>query len=243
MPDRYGRIFLVSHMRAFTTLAGHVLGSHPEINGYYEMHLRYEDAASLDRQRECFCRHHTLKAGSRYLFDKILHDDYPIEPARLGPVELKLLLSLRPPAPTLASIVELFAAKSGEHPYAEPAGAAAYYRARLATLAQFAERFPGRYVYFDAELWQRAPETLLAWLGGLLGLATPLSNEYQLFPLTGKPGAGDSSPRIASGRIERTARQIPQGLLPADLLAEAEETYASCRARLIRHAARVCLAD
>jgi len=25
-------------MRAFTSLAGHILGSNPQINGYYEMH-------------------------------------------------------------------------------------------------------------------------------------------------------------------------------------------------------------
>ena len=36
------RIFLLSHMRAYTSLAGHILGSHPQINGYYEMHLGYE---------------------------------------------------------------------------------------------------------------------------------------------------------------------------------------------------------
>jgi hypothetical protein len=32
--DPYARIFLLSHMRAFISLAGHILGSHPQINGY-----------------------------------------------------------------------------------------------------------------------------------------------------------------------------------------------------------------
>jgi len=32
--DPYARIFLLSHMRAFTSLAGHILGSHPQINGW-----------------------------------------------------------------------------------------------------------------------------------------------------------------------------------------------------------------
>ena len=54
LSDPYARIFLLSHMRAFTSLAGHILGSHPQINGYYEMHLSYEDAAALDRQRGGF---------------------------------------------------------------------------------------------------------------------------------------------------------------------------------------------
>jgi hypothetical protein len=42
--DPYARIFLLSHMRAFTSLAGHILGSHPQINGYYEMHISYEES-------------------------------------------------------------------------------------------------------------------------------------------------------------------------------------------------------
>jgi len=33
--DPYARIFLLSHMRVYTSLAGHILGSHPQINGYY----------------------------------------------------------------------------------------------------------------------------------------------------------------------------------------------------------------
>jgi hypothetical protein len=35
-------------MRALTSLAGHILGSHPQINGYYEMHLGYQDGMAYD---------------------------------------------------------------------------------------------------------------------------------------------------------------------------------------------------
>jgi len=63
--DPYARVFLLSHMRAFTSLAGHILGSYPQINGYYEMHLSYEDAAALDRQLEVFRQGDVLKADSR----------------------------------------------------------------------------------------------------------------------------------------------------------------------------------
>jgi hypothetical protein len=60
--DPYARIFLLSHMRAFTSLAGHILGSHPQINGYYEMHISYEDASALERQLEVFRQGDVLKA-------------------------------------------------------------------------------------------------------------------------------------------------------------------------------------
>jgi hypothetical protein len=90
------RIFLLSHMRAYTSLAGHILGSHPRINGYYEMHISYEDAAALDRQLAVFLEGDALKPGSRYLFDKLLHNNYTLKPERLG-TDLKILISLAQP--------------------------------------------------------------------------------------------------------------------------------------------------
>ncbi|HEX5635661.1 MAG TPA: hypothetical protein VFY78_01120, partial [Gammaproteobacteria bacterium] len=76
MADNYSRIFLLSHMRAFTSLAGHILGSHPQINGYYEMHISYDNVQSLRKQLELYRENDNLKLGSRYLFDKLLHNDY-----------------------------------------------------------------------------------------------------------------------------------------------------------------------
>ena len=64
--EHHAGIFLLSHMRAFTSLAGHILGSHPQINGY-EMHISHEDAAALDRQMEVLQEGDALKPGSRYL--------------------------------------------------------------------------------------------------------------------------------------------------------------------------------
>ena len=63
--ERLGRIFLLSHMRAYTSLAGHILGSHPEINGYYEMHISYENPVALDRQLESYLADDARKYNSR----------------------------------------------------------------------------------------------------------------------------------------------------------------------------------
>lgn len=226
-------------MRAFTSLAGHVLGSHPEIDGYYEMHQSYEDAAALERQRVRFLKHDTFKPGSRYLFDKLLHDDYRLAPERLGIESLKLLICVRMPAPTLGSIVELFARRVEPELYATPEGATAYYVSRLETLARFAEQAAGRYCYFDAELWQRAPERLLERLGGWLGLTTPLAATYQVFSQTGRVGAGDSSARIRSGRIDPTPHDYAHVSIPGPLARAAEEAYHRHRARLVEKAADV----
>lgn len=222
------RIYLLSHMRAYTSLAGHILGSHPQINGYYEMHLSYEDAAALDKQRELFQQSDVLKPNSRYLFDKLLHNDYRLLPERLGPAEIKVLISLAEPEHTIKSIVHLFAQKPVEDLYASPVEAAKYYIARVQALADFAQANPG-YFYFDAELWQRAPAQLLPRLTEWLALDSPLSERYQTFSQTGKAGKGDSSSRIHSGGIDKGKSDYSHVVVPEEVLPEAREVYRECR--------------
>lgn len=232
-----GRIFLLSHMRAYTSLVGHLLGSHPEIDGYYEMHLRYASPADLELQRQRYGEHDRLKPGSRYLFDKLLHNDYTLALERLDAAPLVVLTSLRPPGPTLRSIVRLFARKPGRDPYADPAGAATYYIERLHALAAFAEQHAGRFHYFDAPLVLDDSARLLDTLGAWLQLASPLAQHYQAFARTGLAGAGDSSPAITSGRIVRESSHHARPALDDVLLQQAQAAYADCRARLITHAA------
>jgi hypothetical protein len=231
------RIFLLSHMRAYTSLVGHLLGSHPEIDGYYEMHQSYRSAADLETQAQRYAEHDPPKAGSRYLFDKLLHNDYTLALEALDPAPTVVLMSLRPPAPTLKSIVSLFARKPGDDPYADPAGAAAYYVERLHALADFARRYTGRFHYFDAELVPDASERLLSTLASWLLLGSPLQANYRTFARTGAAGAGDSSPAIAAGRILRSADDHAEITLDAASLARAQTAYAECRRELIARAA------
>lgn len=149
-------------MRAYTSLVGHILGSHPEVDGYYELHRGYLTADDLEQQRAQYAEHDRLKPGSRYLFDKLLHNDYALNLALPELADAVVLVALRPPEPTLKSIVALFARKPGEDPYATPTGAARYYLDRLAALADFSARHAGRTRYFDAPLIRDDPPRLLA---------------------------------------------------------------------------------
>jgi hypothetical protein len=232
LPDPYARIFLLSHMRAYTSLAGHILGSHPQINGYYEMHISYEDAAALDRQLEVFRQGDVLKANSRYLFDKLLHNDYLLKPERLGLADIRILVALAEPERTIRSIVHLFAQKEVEDLYASPVEAAKYYIERVRALADFC-RTSGPYYYFDAELLQRAPEALLPRLSDWLELDSPLSERYQTFSHTGKAGRGDSSERIHQGRIDRTRMDYSHVAIPEEVLRVARAAYRECRRRIV----------
>lgn len=224
-------------MRACTSLVGHILGSHPQINGYYEMHLSYTDVTALDKQLESYREHDALKEGSRYLFDKLLHNDYSLKAEQLGDAQIKLLIALLEPEHTIKSIVNLFARKAIDDLYASPVEAAKYYVARMQTLAEFARNTKQPYFYFDAELLQRAPEKLLPRLSAWLELDTPLSEHYQVFSQTGKPRKGDSSERIHSGRIDRTPTTYAHIVVPEEVLRDAQVVYRECRQAIVENAA------
>ena len=223
-------------MRAFTTLAGHILGSHPQINGYYEMHISYEDASALDKQLDVFLESDVLKENSRYLFDKLLHNDYLLKPEQLGLANIKILISLLEPEHTIKSIVNLFAQKEIEDLYASPVEAANYYIARVQALADFSRTAIQPYYYFDAEMLQRAPEKLLPKLSDWLELDSLLSERYQAFSQTGKAGKGDSSKRIHSGSIDKTKIDYSYIAIPQDVLRAAREVYQECRRQIIGNA-------
>lgn len=230
------RVFLLSHMRAYTSVLGHVLGSHPEIDGYCELHRSYVSTDDLARQRAQIAASDGLKPAARWLFDKLLHNDYTLDPDLPELAHAVVLTALRPPGPTLASILELFAQKPGDDPYASPEGAVHYYTGRLAALADFAERHPGRTRYFDATLVRTDPERLLATLTRWLGLASPLSPRYRRFSLTGVSGAGDTSSRLASGQILTVPEPAaaPSSCTPVQDTAAVLSAYHAARARLIR---------
>lgn len=233
------RIFLLSHMRAYTSLLGHVMGSHPEIDGYYEMHRGYRTPEDLALQEAAYQREEGLKPRGRYLFDKLLHNDYPLLLDRMGQEEVIVLIALREPDQAIPSILHLFRGRSPADPYGEPEGACNYYTERLAWLAAFASAWPGRYDYFDAECLVECPVPLLASLTRWLALGSPLRPEYRRFSRTGLARAGDSSPTIASGHILPQERRYGDITLAPALQTQAREAYQACRQALMAQARAV----
>jgi len=223
------QIFLLSHMRAYTSLLGHLLGSHPEIDGYFEMHRGYRTPKDLALQEAAYQREEGLKPAGRYLFDKLLHNDYPLLLDRIGQEEVIVLIALRDPDQAIPSIVHLFRGRSPPDPYGEPEGACQYYVERLAWLAAFATAWPGRYDYFDAECLVECPVPLLASLTRWLDLGSPLRPEYRRFSRTGLARSGDTSAAIASGGILQQERRYGDIALAAELQAQARQAYRACR--------------
>lgn len=234
--EHYHHIFLLSHMRANTSLMSHILGSHPQISGYYEMHLSYRTKSDLLKQQDLYSSKDVIKSSSQYLFDKLLHNDYELLLEELDLTKIKLLVSIRQPEQSIKSIINLFQNKETEHSYAHPEAAIKYYRDRIMSLAKFCELYKGCYYYYDADLIRSKPKECLAQLQNWLSLESPLTEQYQMFSQTGKAGAGDSSANMTKGKIIQQQTNYEALEIPSDLLSKVQKESAQHRQLMIENA-------
>jgi len=230
---RHRNIFLMSHMRANTSLFAHILGSHPAIEGYYEMHIGYYSWKSLWRQKLLHFAKHEAKPHSHTFFDKLLHNYCIVAPELLSRPSTKVIMMLRAPERTIKSIISMYRKIDPGHVHADPVQATRYYVDRLAALRRIAQSLPARFYYLDAEALVDSPDSTLAELSSWLNLTPPLSSEYQLFANTGKGNFGDNSETIRSGKIVHSNSSYDSIELPAGLLAEATADYLQCRDELV----------
>lgn len=231
--SQHRNIFLLSHMRAYTSLFGHILGSHPEIEGYYEMHIGYYSWKSLWRQKLLYFASHKAKKSSRILFDKLLHNYCFLAPNIAGRPSTRLIFMLRQPEPSIHSIVRLYDKVDPDHEFATEQGATEYYIERLAQLKRSADTLVNGFYYLDAETLIEAPEETLHALSAWLDLNGPLSTNYQVFSKTGKPQAGDSSELLSSGQIAAPKKNRERMPLGEELLKRATTAYTECRSALL----------
>lgn len=215
-------LFLLSHMRANTSLVGHLLGSHPQINGYYEMHIGYYSEKSLLRQKVLYAQQHSLKKQSNYVFDKVLHNEHHVSKSTLEHPNTHFMLSTRAPEYTIPSIVSLYEKTHPGHELTQPQKAAAYYCDRLNHLEEVASLISGDYLYFDADAIKVNPLSTLNTFSKFLELPTPLSPTYEKMHNTGKAKAGDSSSSLMKGKI------IQSELAPSNVPYEQSEFFEQC---------------
>lgn len=196
---RRDRIFLLSHMRANTSLFGHILGSNPGIEGYYELHESYQRPEDLDQAKRKYYRAHCPKTGAIYLFDKLLHSHHILDERLVGERD-KVVMMIREPEATVKSILKIFADKPDSR-WADQSSAERYYLERLQELRRLSDVFKGRYFFLKSEDLILETEHTLESLSHFLELSVPLSQRYEKFSKTGRRGFGDSSSNITSGKI------------------------------------------
>ena len=231
-------LVLLSHMRSYSSVLAHVLGSSPQIQGYGETQVRFRNVFDVWRFRRSVARSTGRPPQSPWLLDKVLHNDIRPVDRFVGRERVRPLIFLRRPERTLQSLVALARSQRSVASYADVQAGCDYYVRRLHRLREDGERFGRQALYFEAEALVLQPEPLLQALGQWLGLAQPLSPAYRLGRQSGQAGFGDSSPNIRAGTVlgqERsTTHSIGVSLDPA-VLAEAQAAYMRCRAALVRH--------
>ncbi len=238
---KHRNIFLLSHMRANTSLLGHLMGSHPQIEGYYEMHIAYFSWRSLWRQKYLYLSNHRAKPNSCYMFDKVLHDSHHVGLGLLTRENSRTLMMLRAPEQSIKSLMVLYRQRKPELPEATAEGATRYYIDRLATLADTASGLGRRYFYLDAECLVTATAPTLAAMSSWLALDSPIPTQYSTFSNTGRGNGGDDSNRLKSGQVSGAASDYSDVAVPAELLQAADAAYRLQRHKLVAGSDRCML--
>jgi hypothetical protein len=225
-------LFVLGHMRSYSSLLCHILGSHPQIDGYCETHVKYRTRFDLLRLRSRVVKLTGEPLRGRYVLDKVLHN-YPFASSISRSPNTVSILLVRRPVPTVQSIVNMGLHYSDIAWYRDLDVVARYYEERLATLVRLAEELRGRVMFVEAETLLSRTSDVLQSIGGLLKLGEPLRTDYKRFAHTGERGFGDPSETISTGRVTSAAReQRTPVILPAALTARLEMAYAACSASL-----------
>lgn len=228
-PKRH--ILLLSHMRAYTSLFGHILGSHPEIEGYYEMHIGYYSWKSLFRQKQLYYKEHSAKKNAHFMFDKILHNEHHISSALLTQKNVIPLFSLREPAETIPSIISLYQKVKPEDDFNNIEYATKYYIKRLEYLSGLSSTLPNAFYYIDSKALINNTATAMKELTNVLQLDTELIPKYKSMNRTGKGNSGDHSTELKTGTIQTNIKEKKP--IPSHLLQDATNAYRTHRDLLI----------
>jgi len=212
-------------MRSYSSVLSHILGSHPQVDGYCETHTKYRTRFDLWRL------HHRVRKltgeplDGDYVLDKVLHD-YPLAPSILRSGRTRAIVLVRRPAASVRSIIEMGLNYSPIAWHRDFDRVARYYETRLASLLRLAEALRGRVVFLEAETLLSSTREVLDQLGAFLELQPPLQTQYRRFAHTGEVGFGDPSEAISAGRVTIAARENRTVVsLPRALAARLQNAY------------------
>ena len=233
----YRHIFLLSHMRANTSLFGHILGEHPDVNGYYEMHIGYYSWKSKLRQKLLYVQDHELKPRSKFFFDKILHTGHHVSSDILNQKDVVPIFSLRAPEQTIPSIVKLFENKPNHECHTKD-GAIRYYQERLAELSSLCMQVDN-FIYLDADANRQNTKNTLESLTKALEFKSPLTESFKPKKLTGIGTSGDLSGNLLSGKVRTTISKYDNITLSEKESTALSNTYNKTRDLMIKNAHQV----
>jgi hypothetical protein len=224
---RRSYILVLGHMRSYSSLLCHILGSHREIAGYAEMHLTYRNVLDLLRLRARVFRSLGCVLPGRFVLDKVLHDEYVVAPSILRRQDVHVVVVVRRPAETIQSVLAMGERIPSVAWYSDLDAVVDYYVKRLRSLATVRQH-ASHCLFVRAEDIVEETSRVLGEVEEFLGLQQGLTEEYDLFPHTGDQGWGDDSAAIRSGRVVRPATRSDGDAPPQATLAPAIRSYEEC---------------
>jgi hypothetical protein len=227
-----GYILVVSHMRSFSSLLCHILGSHGEISGYAETHQSYLGRIDLQELKQRVQATTGEAVSGKYVLDKILHNKISIAPSVLTRPNVKVLFLVRSAEETMRSILNMTHAL-GHTWLTNPAQVLDYYINRLHRIENYSARLQRNALFVEAEKLIDDTDAVLNCLSRWLDLEQPLTANYRTFKFTGSAGYGDPFPTIMAGEVIKNAKDrhgvyVPLAI-PHDVLRKGKEAYADCR--------------
>lgn len=195
-------LFILSHMRSRSSLLSHLLGSHPEICGYGELHYDYPTPTSLFKMHLELYKDLNDINESKYYLDKVLHNSYVISDKILSNPKVHILVLFREPKATIRSLVKMGEA-TNKPEYSNTDKMLQYYIKRISYLIDISKKYSKLHIIESDKVVKDTAHTLKD-LSDWLNLDSELSENYNLFNKTGKAGHGDPSSSIVSGKIIET---------------------------------------
>jgi hypothetical protein len=225
-------LFVLGHMRSYSSLLCHILGSHPQIDGYCETHVKYRTRLDLMRLRSRVVKLTGEPLRGRYVLEKMLHN-YAFAPSILRSPRTFAIVLIRQPVSAVQSIVNMGLHYGAVAWHRDLDVVVRYYEERLAMLVRLADELRGRVMFMEAEALLSQTSDVLEGIGRLLDLGEPLRSDYRRFAHTGEGGFGDPSETITTGRVSNAAHELRTPvIIPAALSTRLDLAYNKCSASL-----------
>ncbi len=226
-------------MRSYSSVLSHVLGSHPEVDGYCETHLRYRFSLDFLRLQWRVRRLTGEPLSGRFVLDKVLHD-YPLVPSVLERPKARVIVLLRKPDDVLQSIVHMGTHLDANEQNASVAKATASLRqSRESTYGVGTTRRSTSGIRRVRNADEAHRRCLCSSCRTSSSSRTPLARRYRHFSPYGKAGApGIRRMRFAVARFAFIAIESRASPFPSSLMIQAEQAYAECFPRAVCIACR-----
>ena len=226
-------IFIFSHMRSYSSLLSHILGSNKDISGYAEIHQSYINWIDFLMLRYNVYQINGRSLKGRFVLDKILHNNCTVSENILRRKNINFIFMLREPESTIKSIINMFT-KSQARWLKDLNSVFDYYKERLTVLEFYSKIVGKRGLFIDAEYLFIKTEEILYFLYEWLELNEKLTPKYSIFEKTGIQHYGDTSKNIMSGKIVgKTSYDYID--IPEKKLIEIKENYLNCKDILIKN--------